>query len=330
MAEINSPHDSFFKRLLGDLAVAVDFMECYLPPEILARLDLDTLRLEPESYVDPELRNHFSDLLFSVQTTASSTPVFIYLLLEHKSAPDRWVAFQLLRYIVRFWERQHAQGCKRLPLVIPLVFYHGQERWNVSRRFSALLAPENLGELSKYAVDYEYDLRDVSVKGGAELKGQPKLRAGLELMRYIFSDDLERRLTEIFGYLRAMQWTDALEYLRSLFAYLSKAREKLDKQKVRQSMENVFPDLEFNKNAIFIQEWMEEGREEGREEGVHIGVYSVTLRQLEHRVGALDEMTQEQIRALPNDKLLNLSVALLDFSHEADLQRWLNDNAVVV
>ena len=325
MAETNTPHDSFFKRLFGDLAVATDFMQCYLPSEILSRLDLATLRLEPESFVDPELRKHFSDLLFSVKTT-DQTAVFVYLLLEHKSAPEPWVAFQLLHYIVRFWERQHAQGCERLPLVIPLVFYHGAERWNVPRHFSALLTPQDLGELQKYAVDFEYDLRDVSLSGGADIKGQPKLLAGLQLLRYIFSDELEKRLLEIFQNLRAMKRVDALEYARSLSAYLSSARVKVHKQKVREVMENIFPQPEFNKEALFVQEFMEEGREEG----LHLGFYLLTLRQLEHRAGVLDEMTREEIRALPNQKLEELGVALLDFKEPADLQRWLNDNATVV
>ena len=263
MAETRTPHDSFFKRLFGDLAVATDFMQRYLPPEILSRLDLTTLKLEHESFVDPELRQHFSDLLFSVKTTAQNA-VFICLLLEHKSAPEPWVAFQLLRYIVRFWERQREQGCARLPLVIPLVFYHGQERWNVSRRLSALLEPDELGELQKYAVDFEYDLRDVSERGGAELKGQPKLRAGLQLLRYIFSDDLERRLSEIFSNLRAMKRADALEYARSLLAYLSSARgKKINKQKVREVMENVFP----NPNSISRRSSFKNGWKKGAKKG---------------------------------------------------------------
>ncbi len=91
-------------------------------------------------------------------------------------------------------------------------------------------------------------------------------------------------------------------------------------------MENIFPQPEFDKSALFIQEWMQEGREEG----VRIGLLSQTLRQLEHRVGALNEMTQEQIRALPNQKFEDLGVALFGFTTQADLQRWLNDSAVVV
>lgn len=119
-----------------------------------------------------------------------------------------------------------------------------------------------------------------------------------------------------------MNWTDALEYARSLLVYLSSARKKVPKQKVKEVMENIFPQPEFDKSALFIQEWMEEG--------AHNWAFSATRLQLEHRVGALDEMTQEQIRALPNEKLMDLSVALLDFKALPDLQRWLNDNVVVV
>jgi predicted transposase/invertase (TIGR01784 family) len=76
MADTNSPHDGFFKRLFGDLEVAQDFMQCYLPPEILARLDLATLQVESESFVDPELRKHFSDMLFSVEDGVGASSCF--------------------------------------------------------------------------------------------------------------------------------------------------------------------------------------------------------------------------------------------------------------
>jgi predicted transposase YdaD len=330
MAEIKSPHDSFFKRLFGNLEIAADFLRNYLPSEILVHLDLSTLTLEKESFVDPSLRESFSDLLFRVQTTTGEA-VFIYLLLEHKSAPEKWVAFQLLRYIVQFWERMQAQGSERLPLIVPIVFYHGQERWTVGRRLSALIELRGTNELQKYAPEFEYDLRDLSPSGGAEIKGQPRLRAGLQMLRYIFSEELSRRLPEVFRHLREMPRGDALEYARSLLAYLSSAGRKVKKEVVKTAMQETFGtnEIEFDKSALFIQEWMAEGREEGREEGLHTGLYSLTLRLLQRVLGPLNEITQTQIQALPNDKLEALGEALLDFTTLEDLQTWLTQNAPV-
>ncbi|MGH9935006.1 MAG: DUF4351 domain-containing protein [Blastocatellia bacterium] len=90
-----------------------------------------------------------------------------------------------------------------------------------------------------------------------------------------------------------------------------------------------YPDLEFDKSALFIQEWIEEGREEGREEGIQIGAHkalcSVTLRLLHRALGEIDEVTQERIRALPNHRLEELGGALLDFNSLDDLRKWLSD-----
>ncbi len=326
MTENSTPHDRFFKRFFGDLEVAKDFLSNYLPDEILSRLELDTLQLEKESFIDPELRNHFSDLLFTVRLKTTAV-IYIYLLIEHKSSPEKWVAFQLLRYIVQFWERQQQSGCEKLPLILPIVFYHGEDRWTVSRRLSALIDSAGMESLLKFAPDFEYDLRDMSVRGGAEIKGQPKLRAGLSLLRYIFSDELAQRLPEAFRNLRAMRRPDALEFARSILAYLSRAGKKVKKEVVRKTMEQVFAEEEFDKSALFIQEWMEEGREEGREEGAHTSLVSIALLQLRYKLGELDEASAGQINALSNRLLEDLCIALIEFQSLADLQQWLDARA---
>lgn len=74
MAKIITPHDAFFKRLFGAPEVAADFLRNYLPAEIVSRLDLETLQLEKESFIDPELRESFSDLLFKVKTVTRGSP----------------------------------------------------------------------------------------------------------------------------------------------------------------------------------------------------------------------------------------------------------------
>ncbi len=312
--------------------------------------------MRKESFIDPELRESFSDLLFSVKTVTKSE-VFIYLLLEHKSAPDAWVAFQLLRYIVQFWERLRSQGSQRLPLIIPIVFYHGRERWNVSRHLNALVEP-GIAELQKYALDFEYLLRDLSPGGGEEIKGQPKLRSGLQMLRYIFfSDELRRRLREIFRNLREMRLNDALEWARTLLAYLSGTRKKIPKEELQMAVQEAFdlPAPKMDRDALFVQQFLAEGidldvwferaiqrakevekeiekeREARQEERIQIGEHkalcSLTLRQLQSLLGEIAEATREKIKALPNDKLEALGVALLGFTSFDDLRKWLSDHS---
>ena len=85
MAELNNPHDKFFKELLGQPAAARDFITHYLPPDVVALLDLETLEVEKDTFIDDELSESLSDLLYSVRRL-NDAKLFIYLLFEHKSA----------------------------------------------------------------------------------------------------------------------------------------------------------------------------------------------------------------------------------------------------
>ncbi len=57
--------------------------------------------------------------------------------------------------------------------------------------------------------------------------------------------------------------------------------------------------------------------------GIKKGSASIVVRQLQRRFGALDEVMQAHVRALPLEHLEELSVALLDFAALSDLETWL-------
>ncbi len=109
MAEdkIPNPHDLFFKENWSRKPMAQEFLRHYLDPAVVGLLDLDTLAPTSETFVDPELREYYSDVLYHIKL-ADATAALIYVLLEHKRVPKRWTACRLLRYLVRVWE------CRRL------------------------------------------------------------------------------------------------------------------------------------------------------------------------------------------------------------------------
>ncbi|MFP3524371.1 Rpn family recombination-promoting nuclease/putative transposase, partial [Pantoea sp. SIMBA_072] len=65
-----TPHDATFRQFLTHPDVARDFMELHLPAELRAICDLSTLKLESGSFVEDDLRQYFSDVLYSLKTTA--------------------------------------------------------------------------------------------------------------------------------------------------------------------------------------------------------------------------------------------------------------------
>ena len=66
------------------------------------------------------------------------------IILEHKSAPDPLVHFQILRYIVAFYSQTLKERQAPVP-VLPVLFYHGRSPWTLPTRLSDLLeTPESI------------------------------------------------------------------------------------------------------------------------------------------------------------------------------------------
>jgi predicted transposase/invertase (TIGR01784 family) len=340
MSDLINPHDRFFKDLLSRPDAATDFLTNYLPPEIAASLDLSAPEMVKDSFIDEELRQHFSDLLYRVSLKRGGDAL-VYILFEHKSNPDEWVALQLLRYEVRIWEIERRNGAEKLPLIFPLVFYHGREKWNVARQFSALFAKEDLDEFRKYLPEFEHYLCDFSIHGGLELKGGALLQVGLSILRHIYSKDLRKRLAGIFILLSLHAGEQiAIEYLMTILFYISAAAAYPPTEtELQESLSTAFPEKEGELMKSFAETWIEEGREEGRkegrkegleeglEEGRRQGVAATVLRQIHHRFGILDAETTDRIRVLPLERLEQLGDALLDFTSRDDLTAWLLEHS---
>ena len=63
MEQISNPHDKFFKETLSRQEAAVDFVVHYLPKDIASLLNVDSLEISKDTFVDKELASHLSDLL---------------------------------------------------------------------------------------------------------------------------------------------------------------------------------------------------------------------------------------------------------------------------
>lgn len=127
MNSIINSHDLFFKETMAYVEIAKDFLKCYLPQEIKDLMDFDTMRLAKDCYTNKDLESFFSDLLYEVDFNKKSA--FVYFLFEHKSTPYFYTAFKLLEYMVRIWgifiKQQESKTRVKLPLIIPIVYYHG-------------------------------------------------------------------------------------------------------------------------------------------------------------------------------------------------------------
>ena len=128
----SSPHDAVFKTFMFTPETARDFLEIHLPEPLRKLCNLQTLRLEPTSFIEKSLRAYYSDVLWSVET--SDGDGYIYCVIEHQSSAEKNMAFRLMRYATAAMQRHLDKGYDRVPLVVPLLFYHGETSMSLTIR----------------------------------------------------------------------------------------------------------------------------------------------------------------------------------------------------
>jgi len=253
-----------FRQFLTQPDVARDFMEIHLPAELREICDLSTLTLESGSFVEDDLRQYFSDVLYSLKTRAGDG--YIHVLIEHQSTPDKHMAFRLMRYAVAAMQRHLEAGHKTLPLVIPVLFYAGKRspypfstRWQ--DEFDDPLLAEKLYSRA-------FPLVDVTIIPDEEIAEHRSMAALTLLQKHIRQRDLAElvdRLTPILlaGYLSSSQ-------VVSLIHYILQAGETSDAQSFVRELAQRVPQ---HGDALMTiaQQLEQKGIEKGIEEGIQIG-----------------------------------------------------------
>ncbi len=282
MPELTRPHDRFFKEMFSKKEVVSHHLQNFLPKEVLSYLDLDTLEISKDTFIDPKLTEHYSDMLYKVNTK-EGTGVFVYILFEHKSHPEPKIAYQLLRYLLNIWDTLPEPTINKLPVIIPLVFYHGVEKWNISTKFSDLMDIPK--PCTKYVPDFYYELNDLSQYSDDEIKVPIINRAMYLLLKHIFSEDIGKWFDYTCILLSQLESEQtALEFLETALKYLSSASEEIDEKTIQQSIKKALPMRGERVMPTLVEKWLEQGREEGREEGIEKGIEKGKIEGLQEAI----------------------------------------------
>lgn len=117
-----NPHDALFKAVCQHPENAAAELEHILRPELAAAVEWSTLALQSGSYVNPQLADRHSDLLFAARAKSSGLRLLVYLLFEHQSSNDPAMALRLLEYMVAIWDRFYGDHPgQALPVILPAV-----------------------------------------------------------------------------------------------------------------------------------------------------------------------------------------------------------------
>ena len=320
MEQISSPHDKFFKEALSRQEAAMDFVVHYLPKNIASLLNVDSLEISKDTFIDKELAAHLSDLLYHVDLKKKGS-VCVYLLFEHKSFVEQLICLHLLRYMTRIWEQWLKEGKgKPLPPIIPCVVYHGKEVWTVGPGFHDLFDhPHALGHV---VPDFEYLLYDLSRYTDEEIKGAVVLRVAFLLFKHIFSSDLPEKLPGILGLLKnLLDKRSGLEYLETVLRYVASGSDQIGPEEIEESVRQIFKGQEGDIMPTAAEQWIKQGMQQGMQQEA----MKLLSRQITRRFQVSADSVHPIFADLTTEQLEELGEKFIEAKSLDEIRRWADE-----
>lgn len=262
---LSNPHDKFFKESFSHKEVVESFIREYLPETIYKQVDFGSLEILKDSFIDIELSEHFSDILYRIKIAGKFS--YLYLLFEHKSYMDPMIGFQLLRNMVKILEqylKQHKR-VKKLPVIVPIVIYHGNEKWSIANSLMPLF--EQIEGTKQYIPDFKSEVFDISHIPDDMIKGEIVLRVQFLIQKYINSPQLFDKLSDIFMLLVSLADNRRkTEYFETLLRYLTSTINYEKKPDLKDELVKVIEKGDLFMTTI-AEKWVQEGEAKGEAKG---------------------------------------------------------------
>ena len=191
----NQKHDAGYKKILSQKENFLRFIERYVHEPWTADISRDDVELVNKSFVTDEYKLLDSDVIYRIKI--GNSDVFFYFLIELQSRVDFTMPFRLLKYMVALLDDifqntpddvRSRKGFK-LPAVVPIILYNGDDNWTQVRRFSGYT--KNAEIFGDCIIDFRYLLFDLKRTEDSALSSPE------QLLDVVFSFDKERLMDDI-------------------------------------------------------------------------------------------------------------------------------------
>lgn len=190
----HTPHDKGYKRSLSKPKEFLHFLKKYVRADWMMELEESQLSLCDKEFVDKDYEGREADLVYKVEKTPGE-PIYVFILQELQSTVDYTMIFRILIYVVnnllRFFlnteKEKRERSSFRLPAMVPIVFYNGEDNWTAVR---ALRDYQIGGKVfGNYVLNLEYYLVNLSTIEEADI-----LSTNTVLDNIMYCDKSRRKL----------------------------------------------------------------------------------------------------------------------------------------
>ncbi len=181
---------------------------------------------------------------------------------------------------MEIWEAKiKKEKADELPMIIPLVIYHGKDSWNIKTTLGEMIPgyKELPKDIQGFIPDYKYLIYDISRYTDEEIKGGAQLRILLTIFRDVFTKDskgLQESIYRAAIYLRELEDKQTgIEYFETLMRYIFNAGKNLTKSDVNEIIEKIEDAYPEGSEVVMTlaEMFKEEGIMKGMERGIEVG-----------------------------------------------------------
>jgi hypothetical protein len=281
-------------------------------------IDFAAMTIERTHFVKPHFEHVALDLLFKAPFRVTSSgplrTIFIYLLIEHQSKPERFFMLRLGDYLheayqmqKKAWDKKHDSDAKFfLQPIIPIVLYTGDQNWETIEKLADMVeAGELFADVIPEFKPLFLNLRDTADESLMREGGFFGQVLRLIKQRKAEPEVFRRVLEEVVGSLEKMsgpdstRWRDFLYYIHVLM-YHSRSGEEQNELNgvIDRSIEEASHQKENTKMGRTIAEVVEE-------RGMINGLRTTLLRLLRKRFKKVPRQVEAHVADTTSVRELN-------------------------
>ncbi|MEM9243568.1 MAG: Rpn family recombination-promoting nuclease/putative transposase [Pseudomonadota bacterium] len=264
---IHNPHDKTFRKAMSHPSVARDIFEQSLSEEVKQLIDFKEMHIEKDTFVDETYRYELSDLIYRVKLKNGGTG-YIYLLCEHLSQAKPQMAFSLLSYQIKMMKAHLEKGYDKLPLVFPIVLYHGKAAYKEPTDIYACFEHPDLA--------HKYFLKPHGLIDLSKLEDEEILKyQWASVMELIFKHVFERDVLPVFEKLAESGIFDRIveeggsHYVLDMVYYTINAAEVSDPERFKKVFEQ---QQDIGERVMTIFQQFEHQKEQAMQQGMQQGI----------------------------------------------------------
>ena len=296
-------HDYRYKKLFSHPKMVEELLTSFVNEEFISRIDFSTMEQVNKSFVTSSYTGKESDIIYKVRFN-DNREVFIYLLLEFQSTVDKYMALRILRYICELYEfiisEWGDKKFRKLPAVLPVMLYNGDEKWTAVTQFSELVEtslPEHLIPHIEYIKIAENEY------GESELSDIRNAVSALFLTENTGFDDLAEKFRNILQLVNNEDENIAKHFFSWLLNYLKGNDILLDN--ITEQIEGLSEGKDMLATSIqkSRKHWVQVGVQQGVQQGMQQTLEtarSAVLEILEIRFGNIPLSLKNQIMECDN------------------------------